>query len=192
MKFAQTYNYQTHRQTQFDFDNQNHHDKMIKFLMISFAVLMIILSFPNFVRGQERLAIQSQEKTAILKLEEKATSTDHLIINIGLNPGQSINAVWSSLEFATTSLFVEKINLENSFCDLFIMNSFDNINGTIDIMCGKPFPGISTSSTVAEITFKKLKKQTSALSFSDNSLVLANDGYGTNVLLRTEGLLSTY
>jgi hypothetical protein len=45
-----------------------------------------------------------------------------------------------------------------------------------------PNPGITTSSTIAQLTFVALSPGVTTITISTSSLILANDGFGTDVL----------
>jgi len=159
-----------------------------KTFVVSLIITSIILSFPAFGHGaslNERIPLQATEKTASLDMNLInliATSTT-FTVRVSTNPnGQAINAVGALINFSTSSIKALNINFENSFCELFIFDTIDNENGQVNIMCGKPYPGVNTESTIAEITFQRLNTATSSIAFDSSLMVLANDGFGTDVL----------
>lgn len=142
----------------------------------------------GFIAQAETLDRQPQkaeERTASLFIENTDKKTKGYIyrINIMVDPGgQAINTVGLNLNFSKEKLEVTDIDVDNSFCDMFIDNTFDNKTGEIKIACGKPYPGIDTTAQIATVTFAVKQKGLLKFNFSDDSVVLANDGFGTDVL----------
>lgn len=154
----------------------------LKFIIFFVA----ILSLPLAALGdEERIPKRAETRTASLYWQVKNYSASSLSLQVVVNPGgQAINAVGFSLLFPTDQLSVKSIDTTKSFCELTVFNSFDNNIGQANLGCGKPYPGISTTSEVATINFSLKKGGKLDLSFAD-PMVLANDGYGTDVLLST-------
>ena len=103
--------------------------------------------------------------------------------------GEAINAAGVYIDFDPDIIQVDEIITENSFCrqDLFIEREIDNEAGEVNISCGLPSPGFSeVRGTIAEITFTPVSEGYFSFSFRDKSMVLANDGLGTNVLRYAE------
>jgi len=174
-------------QGQLPFHNDNL-SLFTKTFIVSLIIISIILSFPTFGHGAdmtERIPVRATEKTASLDMNiasSSATSTN-FTVKVSTDPnGQAINAVGALINYSTSTVKAIKIDLTNSFCALFIANTIDNQTGQINVMCGKPYPGVNTESTIAEITFQRLTNATSSIAFDPSSMVLANDGFGTDVL----------
>lgn len=152
--------------------------------------MAFLLVLPSIAIAREPL-LERALQTATLSLKEvsRDTETGKFVSDIIVDPnGQSINAVFASMSFSTSSLRIINLDTENSFCELFIDESFDNETGTISIMCGKPYPGIDAKANVGQVTFEKINQKETTISFSPDAMVLANDGYGTNVLATTTSL----
>ena len=133
--------------------------------------------------AEEREPQQATERTAVLFFENELDDDNGFSIDASVDPGgQAINAVGMNISFDSEILQIKKIDTIDSFCELFIQNEFDNLNGTFSIACGKPFPGVATSSQIARISFEVIGCGWAHLNFSDDALVLANDGFGTDVL----------
>lgn len=181
-------------QERLPFYNNDELGFLAKIFIMGLIVISIILSFPIFTHGaetDERIPVLTTEKNASLDMviTESATTTNSFILKISANPhSQAINAVGSYINFSTSTLEATEIDFENSFCDLFIENSIDNEIGRINIICGKPYPGVSEEATIAEISFKRLSTASSSVEFDTSSMVLANDGFGTNVLGKINNL----
>lgn len=96
---------------------------------------------------------------------------------------QAINAVSGTLSFPSDLLQVTSISKGSSILTLWVQEpSYSNARGTVSFEGVVPNPGFSGSDgRVVTVNFRVIKSGTAKLSFSNGSL-LANDGYGTNVL----------
>jgi hypothetical protein len=74
------------------------------------------------------------------------------------------------------------MDTEKSFCKFYPENNYDNSKGTISVSCGSPYPGFSGKNDVLEIEFTTKAIRTTEIKLLDSSMVLANDGKGTNLL----------
>jgi len=181
-------------QAELPFYNNEELGVVAKIFVFGLIVTSIIFSFPIFTHGAEigeRIPVQASKKTASLDMTitGPATTTNNFILRISTNPnGQSINAVGTSINYSPKEFRATKLSFDNSFCDLFIDKTIDNITGQVSIMCGKPYPGVSKEATIAEISFTRINKAPNNLSFDPNSLILANDGFGTDVLKEINNL----
>jgi len=158
----------------------------VKFsIAILFLILAALLTIPLYARAiEDRIAQPATEKTAKITFQT-IDENDRLVYDVVVDTGgQAINLVGAYIDFATSSATLEKIDLENSFCELVIENSIDNEFGQARIFCGKPFPGANGILNVGQLTFKKITNDTPVISFGKETMVLANDGLGTDVLKR--------
>jgi hypothetical protein len=99
--------------------------------------------------------------------------------------GEAINAAGVVLDYDPKLIEVEQIITENSFCrqDLFVERKIDNKNGEVRLSCGLPSPGFKDpKGIVAELIIRFRQMGLASLRFGDDTQVLANDGFGTNVL----------
>ncbi len=96
--------------------------------------------------------------------------------------GHFINAVQSSIEYDPRVLEVVSTNTEKSFCKFYPENTFDNTKGKINLSCGSPYPGFRGKNTVQTIEFLAKAIKTTEIKIGSDSMVLANDGKGTNLL----------
>jgi hypothetical protein len=99
--------------------------------------------------------------------------------------------VSTEISFPTDKLSLETLSKENSFCSFFVEEKIDAATGKIKISCVAPYPGTNKISNVVSLTFKKLNFGPVDLTLSSDSMVLANDGYGTNVLKDLKGQILT-
>jgi hypothetical protein len=137
-------------------------------------------------RGQK---INPETTPSALFLTPVRNRKDKLIsIDLVVEPHQAeINTVSTEISYPIDKISFKEMSKENSFCSFFIENNVDAINGKIKISCASPYPGTDKTSRVITLYFKGLKKGLAEISLSDDSLVLANDGYGTNVLNEITG-----
>jgi hypothetical protein len=113
---------------------------------------------------------------------------DLLTLDLVVDPsGEEINTVSTEISFPTDKLSLEALSKDNSFCSFFVEEKTDNAAGKIKISCVAPYPGTNKLSNVVSLTFKQINAGEADLSLGADSLVLANDGYGTNVLKELKG-----
>lgn len=114
------------------------------------------------------------------------TGTEQPIAIKVTSGGEAINAAQAVVEYDPTQIEVLEVRTEDSFCDpgFFLEKDIDHENGTVTIACGLPNPGYSkTSGVLAKLVVKTLKNERFVLRFDrGKTMVLANDGLGTNVL----------
>lgn len=95
----------------------------------------------------------------------------------------AINAVQADLGFDPKILEVVDISTQDSFANLFIQKEVNNEVGFARLTGGVPNPGFTQPSGVFETAFFRGKSPGAVkVEFLPSSLVLANDGRGTNVL----------
>ena len=96
---------------------------------------------------------------------------------------QAVNAVSATLSFPADKLQVTSISKIGSILNLWVEEpSYSNSAGTVSLEGVVPNPGfIGTNGPVVTINFKILAPGGASLKFNSGSL-LANDGYGTNIL----------
>jgi hypothetical protein len=113
---------------------------------------------------------------------------DELTLDLVVDPaGEEINTVSTEISFPADKLFLENLDKGKSFCSFFVEEDINNYTGKIKISCLAPFPGTDKMSNVVSLVFKKIKSGAADLSLATSSMVLANDGYGTNVLKNLSG-----
>ena len=125
-----------------------------------------------------------------LTLDVFDASSSTGIFNIWINPeSQSINASGVVLGYASSSINILGALTGNSFCDFFLDNSFDNNTGVLKLSGMKPYPGVATTSLLGQILFEKINTATTTIYIQqDQSMVLANNGFATNILASTTDL----
>lgn len=96
---------------------------------------------------------------------------------------QPINVVQSDISFDPKMLRLESIDTKNSFASLFVQKEIENELGYARLVGGVPNPGFSGSfGTFATFIFTTLDQGVTEVTFLPSSLVLANNGKGTNLL----------
>jgi hypothetical protein len=95
-----------------------------------------------------------------------------------------INTVQADVGFNPEKLEVSHISTEGSFAEIFIQREINNELGFARLTGGLPSPGFySERGLFGTIYFKGKQPGIVEIEFLPSSLVLANDGIGTNVLL---------
>lgn len=156
----------------------------IKIITLLAMTAMVIILIPVSAKIYKEPAFeQATEKTASLFFSPISTKGSNLTVKIMLNPGgQAVNAIGTIISFPAEILTISGINKDNSACEFFMDEEIDNNSGQLNFSCGTPTPGIEKESQLAKIIFTKKKSGWATLSFNDDSMVLANDGYSTNIL----------
>lgn len=96
---------------------------------------------------------------------------------------KTINAVESDISFDPRILRVKEIKTDNSFASIFVTKTYNNDLGVVRIIAGVPNPGfVQESGVLATIILAGIATGVSDVAFLPQSVVLANDGQGTNVL----------
>jgi hypothetical protein len=94
-----------------------------------------------------------------------------------------INAVQADLAFDPEKIEVIDVSTEESFADIFVQKEIDNVAGYLRLTGGLPNPGFfSDHGIFGTVHFKAAHPGIVKVEFLPSSMVLANDGRGTNVL----------
>lgn len=94
-----------------------------------------------------------------------------------------INAIQTDLGFEPEKLEVQEISTQNSFANIFIQKEINNEVGYARLTGGLPNPGyFSDRGIFGTVYFKAKTPGIAKVDFLPSSLVLANDGWGTNVV----------
>lgn len=127
--------------------------------------------------GKDESALSLDAPDSISGVGKKFT------VSINLDTkGNAVNAVQSYLIFDPNVLEVVTTDTEKSFCKFYPENNYDNAKGIIKLSCGSPYPGFRGTDTLEKIEFLPKAIQTTTISLTPSSMVLANDGKGTNLL----------
>lgn len=94
-----------------------------------------------------------------------------------------INAVQADIQFDPEYLEVYDVSTKDSFGNIFINKDINNELGYVRLSGGLPNPGYSLpQGNFGSVIFIAKKAGIATVEFLDSSLVLANDGYGNNVI----------
>lgn len=161
---------------------------MGKKALILLSIISLLFASAGSVRAEDRIANKAEDRTASLYFEKYKEGKSTISYKVMVAPGQAINAAGIDINYDPEDLKILSINKDDSFCELFIEEKFDNAAGKVNFSCGKPYPGIATTSEIFKIFFTKIKTGTTTLAFAGDNLVLANDGFGTDVLREARDL----
>lgn len=175
-----------------DYKHQGENDMKNK---ITLFLICFLLISPNTLQAEintDRIANEYVVHNASIFLELNSfNATSSLgVFDIWINPeSQSINASGIVIDFASTSINILGTLTGNSFCDLFLENEFNNNIGELRLSGMKPYPGVATTSLFAQILFEKIDNSTTSINIlRDKSMILANNGFATNILASTTNL----
>ncbi len=94
-----------------------------------------------------------------------------------------VNAIQADLSFDSSKLELVDISTEGSFATIFIQKEINNEGGYARLTGGLPNPGFfSDHGIFATVFFKGKEPGVVKVEYLPSSMVLANDGRGTNVL----------
>lgn len=169
---------------------------MLKKTKKSFIFLLIILFtiFPiRFAKSYDGnyyyrgIKLKQQETKSILYLTPvRKRLENYILMDLVIDPdNDEINTVSTLISFPPDKLELKGFSKKSSFCSFFIEEEINNKEGWAKISCLKPYPGISKLSNVVGLVFEEKKVGEANITLSKDSMVLANDGYGTNVLKYT-------
>ncbi|MDD3679803.1 MAG: cohesin domain-containing protein [Candidatus Shapirobacteria bacterium] len=97
--------------------------------------------------------------------------------------GKSINAVQADVGFDPAIVKAVEISTKGSFANVFLQKEIDNNLGYTRLTGGLPNPGFAyENGTFGIIFFQGVSPGLARIDFLPSSMVLANDGKGTNVL----------
>ena len=151
----------------------------MKKLLPFFLILILSFTVVPFVRGQEVVSLHLSPSSGIFFIGN--TFDVSIIVNTN---GNRINAIRADLRFPADKLQVVSPVAGKSFVSVWtVPPTYSNTDGKISLQGGVPSPGISTSAGVfSTITFRAKTPGTVKIEFLDSSLILLDDGKGTNVL----------
>lgn len=94
-----------------------------------------------------------------------------------------VNAIQADIGFDPEIIEVVNVSTVGSFANIFIQKEIDNENGYVRLTGGLPNPGFfSDHGDFGTVYFKGVSPGVSEVKFLPTSMVLANDGRGTNVI----------
>ena len=145
---------------------------------------------PETADNTRRIAYEVDQKTAILSFapatetNDKTGTTTRLAVIV--DPGNTaINTVSMRISYPTDNLkFIGTQNNDSAFAISFTEID-DRVDGVLVIHYFQPYPGVILESNVTNLNFEIVGSGTSTVSFLEGTMVLANNGYGTDVLSET-------
>ena len=159
--------------------------------LLSVATLIVVANlFAVNVHAQENTvhlqAHFNEPKAQLFFSSRSGTFTEGTTFEVPVlldTQGTKINAIELYINFDPHKLAIVKPSSDKSIIAIWLEPpTYSNTSGTAKIIGGIP-NGISTASgLVTSITFKALESGPARVSISNQSRVLANDGYGTDLL----------
>lgn len=174
--------------------NRKNSRRLLTICVLIFLTLIIfIISTALYVRTMHNKAFNVEKipqaiYNSVLRFEPELgivdMSVEQSVAIRVVSGGESINVVEIHVQYEPESIKVNDIITTNSFCDpeTFIEKTIDNDKGEVVIICGKPNGFDGEIGTVANLLIEPLRPGEFHLRFDDETVVLANDGLGTDVL----------
>ncbi|MEI6498801.1 MAG: cohesin domain-containing protein [bacterium] len=162
-----------------------------KFVIIAAIILSVVILYLVFFRPNPIVRVNwnkiiAQDGVSALSIEapEEVGSVGKIFtVTIKLDTqGSLVNAVESIIDFDPKVLEVVTTNTEESFCKFYPENTFDNSNGEVRLSCGAPYPGFRGTNSIETIQFLTKAIKSTDIGINKQSMVLSNDGKGTNLL----------
>ncbi|MEI7497777.1 MAG: hypothetical protein WCK11_00655 [Candidatus Falkowbacteria bacterium] len=118
-----------------------------------------------------------------------ATTTDNLVrLDVIVDPhGQSINLVNAPLTYSSSTLRLVKTDYDSSAFSLFLSNV--DTAGSVSFVAMQPAPGINTRTIVTSFYFEVIGQGPALFTVGTDAEVMANDGFGTNILAKSSGAI---
>lgn len=156
------------------------------FLVILLVSGISVLAVYGETLALGRLGIQLQEPKVEFVIKDKQQYKIGEIFPIDLNinsNGVNINAVQADIAFNPDKVEIVKLSLDQSFAQIFIQKEINNEDGYLRVTGGLPSPGYKgDNGHFATVYFQSKQAGIFEIQFLPSSLVLENDGNGTNVL----------
>lgn len=163
-------------------------------LLVLVLILCLFLYYQFFYKSKNNSNtrdVKSGEVVLYLSSEKEDYKVgEEIIIKAYVDTGgKAINTVGIRLSYPVKFVVIERVDTTDSFCELFPENNFDNTLGLLTYSCGLPTPGFNDDKGLVGVFYFKTKKTGDfGIDFADKTMVLANDGKGTNVLSKTENM----
>ena len=153
--------------------------------LLLLVVILGVVLYPGVYRLSNGIPLT--DKTASMYFVQPAGPIhvgQIVTVELRLKTGsEAINAVSATISIDPKAYKILSISTERSFCSFYPENTFDTIKGEIRISCGTPSPGFLGDSPIVQAQIRSQIVGTSEISLSPkDSLILANDGKGTNLL----------
>ncbi len=150
-------------------------------------ILSVTLYGPTAVNAQ---SIDSGVAISISPSSSNVVVGDVFSVSIFLDTNSRIiNTIDAILRFPPDKLQVVSPSVGKSIIGIWTAPpSFNNLTGELHFQGGIPSPGINTSNgLISTVTFRAKSVGSANISFSGDSKILLNDGFGTNALTGTQG-----
>lgn len=156
--------------------------RLLTGLLVSFGVLTLsVLSIPKTLAATLTLLPNDTE------LEVGDTFDVSVVLD---TEDADVNAIEIEIEFPADKLQVVSPNTGRSVIEIWAgQQRFNNKLGLIEMRGGIPGGLNITNGLVTTIQFRVRSSGSAAIQFTSKTAVLANDGLGTDVLIRTPGVI---
>ncbi len=159
----------------------------VVFLILIIFAIVLFYRYQNPSQPQNSLSFKKAVATASLLLAPPNSTFyvgDTVNIALFVNASeQPVNMFQGKITFPQDKLQAVSLSKDNSIISLWIQEpSISNQDGAITLAGGLPSPGfIGVAGKIITISFK-VKSEGDAVINIEDAQLLANDGYGTNIL----------
>jgi len=154
------------------------------FIMANLCYFFFFKPNPIFrVNWNKAMAVKGNSVLTLEAPGEVSSVGKKFIVNVNLDTkGYQVNSIQSYIDFDPRVLEVVNTDTADSFCKFYPENNFDNSKGSIKLSCGSPYPGFRGTNNIQKIEFLTKAIKSTDIKINNQSMVLANDGKGTNLL----------
>jgi hypothetical protein len=165
--------------------------KSIRSAFLNFLLIAVVSLLSGGAVFAENIALKelgffAEPKTATFSIPDKGKYMlgEIFPVKIQIDGVKTpINTVQADIAYSPSKLKVVEISTEDSFATIFIQKDFNNELGYARLTGGLPSPGFSGSlGTFGIVYFQCIEPGVAEVEFLPTSLILANDGAGTNVI----------
>ncbi len=150
---------------------------------VGIAIIIMIFVYPLtlFAKTQQMGSIKGIVDQSLME------SKNYIQLDViaESNSIATFNTIDLQLNFDAKKLKLLEIKDKTSFCAIFLKEKIDNQNGNFVMQCGTFGYNAVNNAKIVTIVFEIVQNGLAEINF-DNSRILANDGYGTNILSYTE------
>jgi hypothetical protein len=153
-----------------------------KLFLLSLIAVMVFVAVASLIL----IYSLSEQQTASFTIPSKGQYKLGEIFSMNIkvdNINNPINVVQADLKFDPSMLEVVSISTKDSFANIFVQKESNNEEGYVRLTGGLPNPGWhGKHGLFGKIYFKTKQPGLVTITYLPTSLVLANDGKGTNIL----------
>jgi hypothetical protein len=153
--------------------HKNTHLALFRKLLPALFVFIALTSEASIAHADTSFSLQEIKQSA---------DTEHIRVRILVSAGaSSINAAEAVIKYNPDIIELTSIQSQNSVFEIEAPVSLDNNNGMISLARGTLTPISDTKQTFADLIFRIKQQENVEISLLSSSIIVANDGEGTDI-----------